>query len=130
MRRCLSVFGVAALIVAAGCSGSGRPTPETWLPEWAIAMAVVPSESDLGSAPTRDVCNTILGGLREARPSVEPTPYDALDAPVDSWFEVAEAMFFECPPHEAGLEGFSEGYEELAAFEAEVDAAIAAEANT
>ena len=118
---------VIVLILATGCSGPGRPTEEVWLPEWDAAVDVVPSEADLGATPTRDTCNDILAELRDARQGIEPTPYEAVDAPVREWFEIAEAMFFECPPNQVGLDGFHEGSEQLGVFQAEVDAGLAAE---
>jgi hypothetical protein len=128
-RRGIRLVAILVVLVAlaAGCSGSGRPTPETWLPEWNAAVGVVPPEADLGEMPTRDTCNDVLAALRDARQGIEPTPYEAVDAPVRKWFEIAEAMFFECPPNQSGLDGFHQGYEQLDVFQAEVDAALAAE---
>lgn len=129
-QRCTGVLLLALVVLAAGCSGSGRPDSETWLPEWASVVSTVPDATDLGQSPSRDTCNGILGSLREAQPAVEPTPNQAMDAPVRGWFEVAEAMFFECPPRQDGLDGFEEGYEQLSVFEAEIAAVVAAEAGT
>jgi hypothetical protein len=129
-RRSFGVLLVTLVVLCAGCSGSGRPATDEWLPEWAAAVSTVPDEVDLGDNPTRDTCNEILGSLREAQPTVEPTPYEVLDSPVRGWFEVAQAMFFECPPRQEGLDGFHEGYAQLSVLEAEVSAVLVAESGT
>jgi hypothetical protein len=65
-------------------------------------------------------CTRVLAYLREQRPQLSPLPADGLEKPVNSWFELAQAAFFECPPDSEKVKGWTAAFEQLGVIEAEV----------
>lgn len=72
-----------------------------------------------------DECRELLTYLRMQRPRLDPSPVEGLEKPVDSWFELAEAAFFECPPDDVTVSGWSDAFEQLEVLEAEVATVLA-----
>ena len=124
-------FVIPLLLVAiAGCSDSGRPSVEAWLPEWRATVAAVNEATSAGVTPAREVCQEVLVVLREANTSLANTPSAALDAPVDGWLNTAESAFFECEEATVDNDPFGDALRSLDEFEAEVEAALDIEAQT
>ena len=104
----------------ASCSDS-RPTVKEWQPTWETVVDAIPSESVIGESPPRAVCNETLGFLRSNRGSLFPTPDLAIDDAVGDWISIAEDAFFECPPNNEHVRGFSEMYQLLHRLQGEVE---------
>jgi len=102
----------------AACS-SNRPTASEWESDWNAVVSLIPDESLLDDDPT-GVCQEVLVSLREQKETLFPSPDELLDETVRQWLEVAEGMFFDCPPPN----GFSESYAQLDELAAEVDAGL------
>ncbi len=88
---------------------------EEWEREWTATVERVES-AHLEEAGARD-CEEALAHLRDRRPELTPAPLDDLQRPVDSWFTLAEGIFFECEFPEVDLESMD-------ALEAEVEAVL------
>lgn len=69
----------------------------------------------------QETCTEVLTYLRERRPELNPLPADGLEKPVNSWFELAQASFFECPPDGEKVKGWPAAFERLGVLEAEVE---------
>lgn len=120
--RIVAILITFALLLA-GCADDGRPATDAWRTEWDAVTGSMPTLADLGSPPDQDLCSETLGRLREAPDDLLPSPTAATDGPVREWLRVAEGAMFECPP--TGSSGSMESaYEDLAAFEAEVEASL------
>lgn len=65
-----------------------------WSEQWSETVATV--DAALSAPLTQETCETTLGYLREQRVDLEPTPLVDLEAPVRSWFDLAEDITFEC----------------------------------
>jgi hypothetical protein len=65
-------------------------------------------------------CTQVLTYLREQRPQLNPLPADGLEKPVNSWFELAQAAFFECPPDGERIKGWPAAFEQLRVIQMEV----------
>ncbi len=113
-------FLTAFALILSSCSAS-RPAVEEWQPTWQQIVKGIPTESTLREQPPRAICSETLGFLRSNRARLFPTPDLALDHTLGDWFDVAEDAFFECPPNNENVSSFSEAYELLRGFEAEVD---------
>ena len=110
----------AAALILSSCSDS-RPTVEEWQPTWEMVVGAIPSESVIGESPPRAICNETLGFLRSNRGSLFPTPDLAIDDAVGDWISIAEDAFFECPPNNEHVRGFSEMYQLLHRLQGEVE---------
>jgi hypothetical protein len=115
---------VAVMLVVSACGGESRPSAVEWQAGWEEVQALVPDPVDLGVPPDKDLCGEAHVGIRYEAQQLVPTPDPIIDDAFQDWTEVATGMFFECPPHEPGMQGFDEAYVELARFAAEVDAVL------
>lgn len=111
---------VLGLVGATGCS-QARPTLEEWVPVWEHAVANLPTEEALSAGDTQGICEEALADMRIHQGALHPTPDEAIDETVTLWVEIAESIFFECPPDD----GFSAGFAELRRLEAEVEVVLA-----
>lgn len=121
-RRSGSPLAVAAILLAlvlSACS-ENPPTVDEWLPQWNHAVDSVHSVDPAGSGLTQEECGRLLADLRIHQADLHPTPDEAIEETVRLWVEVAESVFFDCPP--AG--GFSSGFAELERLEAEVEVVL------
>jgi hypothetical protein len=80
--------------------------------------------------PDTAACETTLAYLRSNRAELLPSPDLAIDDAVNSWFEIAEDAFFECPPESAQMGSFSDAYTELGVLEAEIEVVLQLRANS
>ncbi len=124
MARWVATILLSFSIAVAACGGGTRPTVEDWMPQWDAAQALVPSLDELGEPPDQATCNTVHVALRNAEPQLLPPPDPVLDDPVGSWITTAIGAFFECPPHEPGMQGFVDAYQTLDRYAAEIDTVI------
>ena len=108
---------VVAVVVAA--CGPVRPTVAEWENDWDAIVALIPDESSLGTDPEA-LCEATLVSLRDQKETLFPAPDDLIAGSVRQWLEVAEGMFFECPPSD----GFSDSYDQLEILEAEIEAGV------
>lgn len=114
----------AILLLAAGCA-EARPSIEDWDEAWRNAVALIPEESALADPPSEEMCENVLVSLRASADSLFPAPSPSLDETVQSWLEVAEGAFFDCPPAGAEFDSFSSAYEAMSQLEAEVEGVLA-----
>lgn len=113
----------AAALVACGNNPDTGPSAEGWRQDWDAIVGLVPPRDALGTDPEQ-LCSDTLGALRAARPELPPVPDPSLVGLVEDWFELAESTFFECPPDGGDIVGFDAAYDELARYEAGVDASL------
>lgn len=73
---------------------------------------------------TTEQCQDLLGYLRVQRTVLNPVPLEDLRTPVDTWFNEAEAIFFECDLDGAAAQ---ESLLTLEAVEGEVDVVLEVE---
>ena len=118
-------LGIAYLILIAACGGAGRPEVAEWRPIWESVIADVPSATELGEPPDRELCSEALGVLRSRSGDLSPTPDQAIDAVVTEWVRVAEDLLFECPPSSDRVPDLAFAYGEMLRLEAEIDAVLA-----
>lgn len=112
-----------ALIVA--CSPADRrPSAAEWVPRWEAVQALVPPLEEIPDPPDRERCHEVFVLVREEGRELLPSPDPAVDGPVREWVEVADSVFFQCPPHTPPIDSFAVGYEELRRLAAEVDAGL------
>ena len=123
-RRRVGLWVLVILAIGTSCGGGGRPPLAEWRTTWDTAVGSLPDRSSLSDTPDQELCSDILVSLREAEGEALPTPDAALDDPVRDWFALALDAFFECPPR-TRVAGFEAAYDELDAFQAEVEAGIA-----
>jgi hypothetical protein len=121
LRRRITAILLFATLSATACGGS-RPTVTGWEVTWANTVAIV--EEAVASDIAQQECDDILAYLRVQRTTLSPVPLDDLETPVDSWFSVAESVFFEC---DVTSDGAQESLETLQAVEAEVQAVLEVE---
>lgn len=88
----------AALLLLIGLLVSSCGSESLTLDEWQTRWQEVVKHVDqtLAGEITHEECEETLGFLREQRPDLTPPPLTDLREPVDSWFETAEDLFFEC----------------------------------
>lgn len=106
-------------LMLTSCGGAPMELDE-WQQRWQQVTDDV--DDTFTETITSDGCENALGYLREQRPDLTPTPLADLRAPVTSWFETAEDLFFECD--------FAPGQgkpETLQVLEAEVEIVISLE---
>lgn len=116
-----SAAGVVLLFLVA-CGGDPPPvSDDEWFRAWDGVVDLVPAQDALDEADPSEQCGRTLARLREARPALPSPPRPALEGPVERWFEIAEDMFFECPPDGGTIASFADGYDELSTLEAEID---------
>lgn len=116
------------LVVGVGCSTpQRRPSVEEWNRHWEAVQAAIPSLEEVSDPPSGALCTRGLVTVREARGDLLPTPDPAVDGPVEEWIQVAESVFFQCPPHTPPVDSFEAGYEEMQRFVAEVEAGLTLE---
>lgn len=118
-----AVGAAVALAVVASCAPD-RPAMDDWAVRFARVVDALPAEQDMVQDPSRTVCNETLGFLRSNRADLTPTPDLSVDDAVETWINIAESAFFECPPSSGEIDGFAEAYRELDRLEAEIDAAL------
>ena len=118
-----TLLAIVALFLAA-CNDDGRPAVSDWQSVWADASTQLPTLSQIGNPPDREVCSHALGILRSIRSDLLPTPEPALDVAVTEWMTVAEDAMFECPPSSHKISGLQDAYAELEQLEAEVEAVL------
>lgn len=94
-RLLAPVFAAALLLTATGCEETEQPTAAEWRAEWRETADAVPSQAELGE-PSEDVCNDVLGEIRESRSELRPAPDEVVDSAADAWFTYAEHVFFTC----------------------------------
>ncbi len=112
--------GALACLLLVGC-GSDRPAPEDWRAGWEAVTSAIPDEETVSETLAVAVCEQTLAHLRANRTDLLPSPDMAIDDAVNSWFEIAEDAFFECPPANEEISSFAEAYAELMIFEAEIE---------
>lgn len=118
-------FSLALSVLASGCAVSERrPSVVEWRPRWEAAQALVPPLEQVADPPDRELCTDVLVAIRATRGELLPTPDPSVDGPVQEWLEVAELVFFQCPPHTPPIEDFAAGYEEMGRLAAEVEAGL------
>jgi hypothetical protein len=117
-------FVILCVLVVAACGSTDRPTVAEWEPVWDAATRSIPTEDDLGDPPAREVCGQALGFIRSAEADLLPTPDRSIDPVIREWVQVAEDMFFECPPQSREVPDMSSGFAELQRLQAEVAAAL------
>ena len=119
-RRFVAVVALAGVLTSA--CGADRPSVVDWQSGWADIVASIPDETSVsaGELPL-SVCSETLVFLRAHRSTLLPTPDLAIDDAVTSWIEIAEDMFFECPPHNDQFKDFAGAYAELDRLEAEIE---------
>lgn len=122
--RLMLVVSTMLILGLSACSG-GRPTFAEWLPFWTHTIGSIPGEDFVSSDTSQEVCEQTLADLRIHQGSLLPTPDEAIDATVRDWIDVAEQVFFECPP----IGGFSDSFAELRRLEAEIDVVIELDLN-
>jgi hypothetical protein len=126
-RRRTSLGAILLVVLLSGaCGGDGRPGADAWTARWDEAVATIPRQSELGTPPDTELCNSTLVYLREVRNDLIPTPDPAIDDVVTAWIRLAEDAFYECPPDSTEIPDFDFAYRELGTLEAEVEAALAA----
>lgn len=106
----------------AGCS-EPRMSLQNWEQVWDQTVEHV-QRADAQEIPEQE-CTEILAYLRQQRPRLNPLPVEGLESPVDSWFELAESAFFDCPPDGEPISSWADGFEQLSRLEAEVDTVLA-----
>lgn len=107
-----------ALLVAVSACSEPRMSLDAWEQVWEQTVDRI-AETEADEIPPEE-CTKVLAYLREQRPRLSPLPADGLEKPVNSWFEVAQAAFFECPPDGEKMKGWQEAFERLEVIEAEV----------
>ena len=119
-KRLIVLASVFVMMLTA-CSSEDRPSNAEWVPKWDAMVAVVPDQSEVGSPPDEEVCQSTLSALRVENEGLLPTPTATIDDLVADWTAIAEAAFFECPP-ESG--SFTESYHEMATIQDSIDTAL------
>jgi hypothetical protein len=110
-------------MVAVSACSEPRMSLEAWEQVWEQTVdRIAETEADDISP---EECTKVLAYLREQRPRLNPLPADGLEKPVNSWFEFAQAAFFECPPDGEKVKGWSQAFERLDVIEAEVRTVLA-----
>lgn len=77
-----------------------------------------------GGDLTPEQCQELLGYLRVQRTVMTPVPLEDLQTPVDTWFNEAEGIFFEC---DLDSDGAQDSLLTLEAVEGEVDIVLEVE---
>jgi hypothetical protein len=113
---------LALLVVVSACS-EPRMSLDAWEQVWEQTVDRI-AEIEADEIPEEE-CTEVLAYLREQRPRLKPLPADGLEKPVNSWFELAQAAFFECPPDGEKVKGWSQAFEQLRVIEAEVRTVLA-----
>lgn len=122
MRLGKSSVVVPLLCLMLVACGGDRPAASEWRATWEAVTAGIPELSIVTEdGPDAAVCETTLAYLRSNRAELLPSPDLAIDDAVNSWFEIAEDAFFECPPESAQMSSFSDAYAELGVLEAEIE---------
>lgn len=125
LRHPRATILLVALLISGACGTGGRPAEDAWTARWDEAVATIPRQSELGTPPNTELCNSTLVYLREVRNDLIPTPDPAIDDVVTAWIRLAEDAFYECPPDSTEIPDFDFAYRELGTLQAEVDAALA-----
>jgi hypothetical protein len=74
--------------------------------------------------PSDAECSEALILLREAAPTLRPTPDDSIDETVDKWLLIAEETMFECPADTGNFTTFEAAYAELDRLAAQIDVVV------
>lgn len=121
-RTLAGMLAVALLITS--CSER-----ELGLSEWETAWEQTADRVEQARADTipEERCQEVLSFLRERRDLLQPAPLRSLDSPIDSWFELAEASFFDCPPQRDEIDGWRAAFDELNVIEEEIETVLEAE---
>ena len=113
---------VVLVVVAGTACGSDRPAVDAWEVSWDRISSGIPDESALSELATLEpACTEALVFLRANRAELLPTPDLAIDEVVNTWIEIAEDAFFECPPSNEKIADFAQAYAELSRLESEID---------
>ncbi|MDH3517829.1 MAG: hypothetical protein OEM66_02770 [Acidimicrobiia bacterium] len=115
---------LALVLGVAACADLTRPSIGDWSAQWVSAVAGIPSRSELGDPPSRQLCDDAVGFLRSAEEELIPTPDAAIDGVVEEWLAVSKDAFFECPPTSPAVPDFASAYAELARLQAEVEVVL------
>lgn len=121
MRLRNAIAGTLCLALLLAACGDDRPSSEDWRPDWQRVVAAVPDEAVIVADNTETLCGETLAFLRGNRADLLPAPDLAIDDAVNTWFEIAEDAFFECPPRNEQMGSFAEAYAEMNRLEAEID---------
>lgn len=121
VKRGLALATATAILIG-GCS-EPRMSLTNWEQVWEQTVDRV-ARVEAAEVP-EDECSDLLTYLRMQRPRLDPSPVEGLEKPVDAWFELAEAAFFECPPDNEAVSGWAEAFERLSVLEAEVATVLA-----
>ncbi len=113
---------VTLMMMVSACGLIERPQPPQWIPLWEDTKAVLP---DLAvGEPSEVECSAALVLLREAAPTLRPTPDDSIDETVDRWLQIAEETMFECPADTGDFTMFGAAYLELDRLADQVDVVV------
>lgn len=120
----MGAFALSALAIVSGITACAEPrlSLNVWEEVWQQTVDRV-AQMENGEIP-EDECTQVLAYLREQRPHLSPLPAEGLEKPVNSWFELAQAAFFECPPDGERVKGWTDAFEQLRVIEAEVAAVL------
>lgn len=115
MRRCIPLI---ALVLALTACGNGTPDVEDWLVEaWDPLVTMIPEPGQ----ESPDVCDRVLGELRDRGSSLRPAPMPEIGDTADSWVRQAESLMFDCAADLEGLD-YEERYRHLDRLIEEVEA--------
>jgi hypothetical protein len=113
----LRITLLVLLVVLAACGG-GTPDVEDWLVEaWDPLVTMVPEPGQ----ESAEICDRVLGELRERGSSVRPAPLPEIGDTADSWVRAAESLMFDCAADLEELD-YEERHLHLTRLEAEVEA--------
>jgi len=113
----LRITLVIVLMTLAAC-GAGTPDIEDWLVEtWDPMVALVPEPGE----ESADLCDRVLGELRQEGSSVRPAPLPEIGDTADSWVRQAESLMFDCAADSPELD-YGERFHILTRLQAEVEA--------
>lgn len=115
------MVALAITLLIGSCSNQ-RLDQEGWEETWRQTVARV-EEAEAAVIPEQR-CQELLAFLRTQRDLLDPPPLERLDVPVDTWFEIAEASFFDCPPRGEEVDGWPAAFAELDVIEEEVEAVL------
>ncbi|HEU4319160.1 MAG TPA: hypothetical protein VFS66_03680 [Acidimicrobiia bacterium] len=87
------MLAVTVTVTATACGDGNEPVGE-WERSWGDIVATVAGATDGDLTPEQ--CQDLLGYLRVQRTVVTPVPLEDLETPVDTWFNEAESIFFDC----------------------------------
>jgi hypothetical protein len=109
---------LTAFLLALAACGGGAPDVEDWLVEaWDPLVTMIPEPGQ----ESAEVCDRVLGELRERGSSVRPAPLPEIGDTADSWVRAAESLMFDCAAELEDLD-YDERYLHLTRLVEEVEA--------